>query len=153
MTGTLCHLSNSSQYALGVSLSAISADLARMMGVDETVLFENSAGVVPSSFPIQLNEPITNFETVKFYWQTFNYPSKNHTVSEKMTDDSDITLEGFIYNKASSACFNVIWELDSTNTTVSNISTRYTNWSSTATPGDASTFFSMYKIVGIGRRQ
>lgn len=137
----------------GVSGSSAYIGIEPSARYNETVLFENTSGVVPSNFPIQLNEPITNFETVKFYWQTFNYPGKNHTVSEKMTDVNDITLEGFIFNKNTSACFNVIWELESTNTTVNNISTKYINWTSTAAPGDASTFFSMYKIVGINRKE
>lgn len=124
----------------------------KVVSVDETVLWSNTSGVAPGSFPLSLSETITNFERVKFYWQTFNYPGKNHTVSEKMTDVADITLGDFIYNKSSTANFNVLWELEISNTTVNSISTKYVNWAST-NPGDASSFFLMFKIVGINRIQ
>lgn len=64
---TLCHISNSSQYALGINMSAISADLARMMGVDETVLWEGD--IAESGTTFNLNENINNFNKVSFYTQ------------------------------------------------------------------------------------
>ena len=60
---TLTHLSNSSQYALGINMSAISADLARMMGVDETVLWETNE--YNGSGRCVLSEPFTNFKRLK----------------------------------------------------------------------------------------
>ena len=65
---TLCHVSNSAQYALGVNMSAISADLARMMGVDETVLYSDLTGrPVAVGQYIDLSESPLNFEYVEIY--------------------------------------------------------------------------------------
>ena len=63
---TLVHLSNSSQYALGINMSAISADLARMMGVDETVLWSGSTKVNTNN-TITLSEPLTAFNKFRIY--------------------------------------------------------------------------------------
>ena len=70
MTGTLCHLSNSSQYALGVNLSAISADLARMFKLDETILADNLS---VSATGFTLSEKASNFETIKIYGTYGNF--------------------------------------------------------------------------------
>ena len=67
---TLTHLSNSSQYALGVNMSAISADLARMMGVDETVLYSAAAG---NENTFTLNETPMNFNEIKVYTRATNW--------------------------------------------------------------------------------
>ena len=65
---TLVHVANSAQYALGVNLSAISADLARMMGVDETVLWEGPVGSFTGfEQTAHLNDSITNFKEVALY--------------------------------------------------------------------------------------
>ena len=73
MTGTLCHLSNSSQYALGVSLSAISADLARMMGVDETVLFETTiTSGTPMTNAFNLSGSMADFDRIKILYRPWN---------------------------------------------------------------------------------
>lgn len=61
MTGTLVHLSNSAQYALGVNVSAV----AQLLGVDETVLWENlDAGQVTATSSYNLSEPFTAFEKI-----------------------------------------------------------------------------------------
>lgn len=59
---TLVHASNSAQYALGVNLSAV----AKLLGVDETVLWEGSVNT-NNGYLFNLPEPITNFKTVKVY--------------------------------------------------------------------------------------
>ena len=69
---TLCHVSNSAQYAIGINMSAISADLARMMGVDETVLFV-TASYNNQLSSIPLSEPISAFDRIRIY------DSKEHT--------------------------------------------------------------------------
>lgn len=54
---TIVHMSNSAQYAFGVNLSAV----AQLLGVDETVLFENTSGVTSAT----LSESMTNFKRIK----------------------------------------------------------------------------------------
>ena len=59
---TLVHASNSAQYALGCNISA----LQRLMGIDETVLYENAnGGVVNTANTFTLNESLQNFEMIK----------------------------------------------------------------------------------------
>ena len=61
---TLTHISNSAQYALGVNLPNISADLARMLGVDETVLW---SGNLANTGNIVLSEASTGFNKVRLF--------------------------------------------------------------------------------------
>jgi len=59
---TLVHASNSAQYALGVAID----NVARLMGIDETVLYENAnGGVVNMANTFTLNESLQNFEMIK----------------------------------------------------------------------------------------
>ena len=67
---TIVHVANSAQYAFGVNLSGISADLARMMGVDETVLADN---ISVSATGFTLSEKASNFETIKIYGTYGNF--------------------------------------------------------------------------------
>lgn len=64
---TLCHLSNSAQYALGCNISA----LQRLMGIDETVLWSGADQPNPgenTDITYTLNEPMTNFDEIKVYF-------------------------------------------------------------------------------------
>ena len=54
---TIVHIANSAQYAFGCNISA----LQRLMGIDETVLYSNTA----VSNTIVLNEACTNFERLR----------------------------------------------------------------------------------------
>ena len=64
---TLVHASNSAQYALGVAID----NVARLMGVDETVLFEhNDAAANVSS--ADLSENLSAFSKVKIYYATIS---------------------------------------------------------------------------------
>ena len=64
---TIVSISNSAQYAFGVALPNISADLARMMGVDETVLWESTAYPGTIWLSATFNEPVSAFNKIKFY--------------------------------------------------------------------------------------
>ena len=145
---TIVHVSNSAQYAFGVNVSA----LQRLMGIDETVLFSGNA--TTTDFPLTLNEPMSSFETIKFYWQTFNYNAKNWTVSEKIPvgGDNYYTLFDGIYNTGTKTWFDVAFAFKEENGKLKYLSGAYTNWNSN-TVGDASTFLGMFKIIGIGRKQ
>ena len=79
---TLCHVSNSAQYALGVNLPNISADLARMMGVDETVLWESETTAGTQSTAYNLTESCSNFDKIKIYFKNNDgYGSMFETLS------------------------------------------------------------------------
>ena len=146
--GTLCHLSNSAQYALGVNLSAV----AQLLGVDETVLYSGNA--TTTDFPLTLNEPMSSFDTIKFYWQTFNYDGKNWTVSEKVPvgNNNYYTLFDGIYNTATKAWYDVAFAFKEENYKLNYVSGAFKNWTANNL-SDASGFLRMFKVVGIGRKQ
>lgn len=139
--GTLCHLSNSAQYALGVNLSAV----AQLLGVDETVLANN---IPNASTAITLSEKPTNFNKLQIY-------SNYGAITDVIPNDSYLT-------------WSVNWINDSKifNRTYSMSSTNGTNWTvlkvigygasdigSTATfVGGTGWYLETVKIVGIGRR-
>jgi hypothetical protein len=65
---TLVHASNSAQYALGVNLSAV----AQLLGVDETVLFENWESPIRSTTATgSLAEPLTSFDSFEVTWAPY----------------------------------------------------------------------------------
>lgn len=134
----------------GIKIDEPSAGTVRI-GNDETVLWSGNATY--TNFPLTLNEPMSSFETVKFYWQTFNYNAKNWTVSEKIPVGSDnyYTLFDGIYNTGTKTWFDVGFSFKEENGKLNYISGAYTNWNGN-TVGDASTFLGMFKIVGIGRK-
>ena len=64
-TGTLCHLANSAQYALGVAID----NVARLLHIDETVLWSGAATTATQT----LSENISSFEEVKVYGESHNH--------------------------------------------------------------------------------
>lgn len=124
-----------------------------LFSTDETVLWEDVNGKTPSAtgdFPITLTESISNFKTVKFYWQTFNVNYQNHTVSEKMTDLTSFTLEGFIYNPSNVGTFSIIWVLSASGTTLNHTICQYNNWTNNNVQSGGG-FVRLFKVVGINR--
>ena len=138
----------------GVRLVADTVNNRFVVEADETVLWEDANGKKPSvtgDFPITLSEAISNFETVKFYWHTFTETYQNHTVSEKMTDDTSFTLEGCTYNSSLDSAFTFIWVLTTSGTTLSHAICKYNNWANNNVQGGA-LYVSLYKVVGINRK-
>lgn len=141
---TLCHVSNSAQYALGINMSAISADLARMMGVDETVLYSGDYNGTTTSYA--LNDNISSFEKIKVYG---------------MTNDSDMLFTEF-YTSPQPRYFSFFgtWSgiqlktrcyVISNNTAFNNFGGVEVNFGSTTT--GTHQHIGITKVIGIGRRQ
>lgn len=65
---TIVHVANSAQYAFGVNVSA----LQRLMGIDETVLWEGTAMITTSKNAINLSESMYNFNSIKIYDRSFS---------------------------------------------------------------------------------
>lgn len=82
---TLVHVSNSAQYALGVALPNISADLARMMGVDETVIFDG-ARYITATGQLNTTESPYNFNKVEIWARS--YPDYTDTLATTFKYDS-----------------------------------------------------------------
>lgn len=157
---TLVHVANSAQYALGCNVSA----LQRLMGIDETVLWENSAG----AHSFTTTEPLTNFKKIKFYINSdkaaniscVEYPMSgmnNEKISFGWFDYWNATANNGIWETAG---FGVmIWHTRLNNTAMTAFSisnTRYmgtnrnTNALDAGNYNDDSPWF--YSVVGIGRK-
>lgn len=151
---TLVHASNSAQYALGVNVSA----LQRLMGIDETVLYDDSVGIAASASTAQLSEPLTNFKFVDFYYQGMYRPSPIITRFVIGTDNT----KGFRNDVASldgTATYNWVTNITANNTTLGfTRSVMFTQaWNGTSrTVSNPSTTGSMQcglvKVIGIGRK-
>ena len=152
---TLTHLSNSAQYALGVNMSAISADLARMMGVDETVLWSGSAYM--GAFTANLSEPATAFKTICFV----SKPHPNNMWQDKLYFDTTLVTDNnhqgsiTIFGHAggggvriNNAQFNMS---GNSKTIYFNESRQFNIITNSVTTASVSGYIT--KIVGIGRRQ
>ena len=145
---TLCHISNSAQYALGINMSAISADLARMMGVDETVLLDRGTDDLTAPNTAQLSEPFSAFEKIEI-WSVWNpwptnvpqatyYPGTATNGSYMVWDNSQYMRAG--YGK---------WAVNGTTFQLVSAS-QTTNWPTFDSPQTG--LGGIRKIVGIGRK-
>ena len=152
---TLTHLSNSSQYALGINMSAISADLARMMGVDETVLFV-TASYNNNLSSIPLSEPVSAFDRIRIY------DSKSHM--QDFWWDNALSINSIMFeHNTSGNRWVTYWVLNSA--TTQDI-TYVSGWVETVTGGIPQSagltpvpvgapygrFVHPMKVVGIGRK-
>ena len=157
---TLCHISNSAQYALGVNLSGISADLARMMGVDETVLYSGIKAIGNAgSATYSLSETPLNFNTIKVLWclqaDTITSGDMSNKGIGSFEFQPDISIKNYTYihsvmNGSNSTTAFSLYDID---TNINNI--RTTSWDvKSVLRGQASNgqWFHIYKIVGIGRK-
>ena len=157
---TLCHLSNSSQYALGLNMSAISADLARMMGVDETVLYSGFKTIGNAgTATYNLNESPVNFNTVKVLWALQSDSPVSGDMSNKgmgsFEFQPDLIVKNFTYihsvmNGNNSTTAYSIYNVD---TNINYIKTD--TWDvRSVLRGQTNNgmWFHIYKIIGIGRK-
>lgn len=150
---TLTHLSNSSQYALGVNMSSISADLARMMGVDETVLYSAGNEQITT---YQLSELPSNFKEIGIYWKGNAIDGGNHLTRYDRID-TNLLADTYVFPGS-------FWSTGDTfyNCIAFVSGMRTTNWNRWkcgfgtlgATAYDYSRDWWMYitKIIGIGRK-
>ena len=148
---TIVHVANSAQYAFGCNISAI----AQLLGVDETVLFQNGTTATRSA---TLSEPITNFNKIGVLYGDDHY---GHRYIEA---DTDYPFAKWITN----------YGIDSWNTGTNKIGLRELAWSAnndkiyaitgwqkatilTATggwdAGNIAIYGGIIKVVGIGRKQ
>jgi len=152
---TLVHASNSAQYALGVNLSAV----AQLLGIDETVLWSGTYG----STTLSLSESPLNFNSIKVYYGGHNNntsgqnsyygctefePVINGTTAQYMPINST-----FIGNLATNTMYEVYTMWSGVNTT--EWERIYYGWKNiTGTSWNTgSNWQSVYKVIGIGRKQ
>ena len=141
---TLVHAANSAQYALGVNLSAV----AQLLGVDETVLWENTGTTAVTS--MTLSEDVRNFDRFRVYWLWNNgtdFISRSDEFSNFYTDTTHraFGLDGLYRYDGTSFTVYSRFVLD---TSYSSITYEYSNQNS-----DTAKYIVVNKIVGIGRKQ
>ena len=154
---TIVDVSNSAQYAFGVNLSGISADLARMMSVDETLLWSGNSGQLTADriLTLQLTEAASSFEKVEIY-NNCSYGNGTHVTVLAHNDSSEnnqypISVaggnadgnsyyvdKGYVKFSGTSAIFGGGSRFNFTSPTTGNISTNRG--------------FTTIKIIGIGRK-
>ena len=138
---TLVHASNSAQYALGCNISA----LQRLMGIDETVLFEGNA--LHNHATATLSEPFTNFEKIKVYGHTDDgvmYPWYT-----EVPTFSGIGFIGVATNNAGWSKWFGLSVPDSTH--IVPYSGYVATWASTTT-GYLQNTWGITRVIGIGRK-
>ena len=135
-----------------------SADLARMLGVDETVLWEGNIPMTSGS-TARCSESIYNFNKIKFlyngsadgeYQQNSNYivETDQTSATNRISWEDGFTIGNNCYNRY----FNRFTISNGTDLTLTN-ATCY--WGQTAHAGYSLTGHggSFYKIIGIGRKE
>ena len=145
---TLVHVSNSAQYALGVNLSAI----AQLLGIDETVLW--SGDINENNLTGTLSEPVSSFNKVKILtkinrstqdakqWFEFDTDREYYTMLGGLTENSDTSAGG---------PFNGLVMISLTGGNVKYVNGYQHMWGITGI--DHRMFASIYKVIGIGRKQ
>ena len=139
---TLVHAANSAQYALGCNISA----LQRLMGIDETVLFEGNA--LHNHATATLSEPFTNFEKIKVYGHT-----DDGVMYPWYTEVPTFSGIGFIGVATNNAGWSKWFGLSVPDSTHIVPYTGYVaTWASTTT-GYLQNTWGITRIIGIGRKQ
>jgi hypothetical protein len=125
------------------------------LGLNETVLWENSEGSKDSDLPVTLTESIQNFEKVAFYWQAWSDgTAQAHTVTICMTDITTYTLSTIYVNNGNLSNIGVYAMVDvlsSNGTSLSHLH-GFFNDLKTTTVSQSSSGFRLYKVVGINRK-
>lgn len=165
---TLVHAANSAQYALGCNISA----LQRLMGIDETVLWENDSLNVNNGYKtsITISEPYSAFKNLRFefgdiYGNGATYYTLNFNCDYALSGggvSSRVLLQApFGYPPSSYLMRSTQYRfVDYTTMTAecnANFSFR-TTWTACSlsvgdgTTGQAGKGIKIFKVIGIGRR-
>lgn len=123
---------------------------------DETLLWENTGGNLTKdlAFPLALNEPIANFERVKFLYGGDSYMQNAHWVEFEATDNNPYTLYDFRCDDPSTPY--IFWRLAKFNISGTAVTNTYNSTINltTAFAGNeynTSGYNYLVKIVGINR--
>ena len=151
--GTLCHLSNSAQYALGVNVSA----LQRLMGIDETVLWEGEMNTTAQTE--QFSEEPNNFRILR----TITLPDvsgqrpaqiNDFDMSWNSNDTNNLYAQWQTYNIGANTYSGQTWYLSSTNGGLEfKLLAGIKQVNGTVTTGLTTYQGTLRKVIGIGRKQ
>lgn len=134
----------------GVTLTKSGGTL--IAGLDQTVLWSGTA--VNSDFtstPLALSESMTNFDSIKFYWQMFNASVQRKQVTEIIPGDSHLALAGITTNTSNSALYGFCYEFSANTTGLLYEYGRYLNMSGSSYNPAGEGWFELYRVVGVNR--
>lgn len=122
--------------------------LKRALGVDETVLWENTNGVSGSSFPLTLSESPANFERVRYEFRPW---TSNKTIQEKAGNETSIQLDAAWANTASSLAYSFVLILSVSGTSLSFVRNIFYQWGTSSINTSDTSQFRLFKVVGVHR--
>ena len=142
---TLVHASNSAQYALGVAID----NVARLMGVDETVLYSGTT----NTSPLTASEPLSSFEKVEIVWEhNWNNNVVNHTNIMYEMPSNELLAYGGRTATNGFTWFIAGWTIGSDGKTLTRGPSKYIPITTAiGAPVDNNNIFPI-KIIGIGRK-
>lgn len=160
---TLVHASNSAQYALGCNISA----LQRLMGIDETILYNNTAATtadVAIGSTFNISEPITNFNKFKIYFSRFSVTSTGAADSGPCAQireyDSTACSAYFVINETFPTStvqnpdwFDISMLIETRSGTTWKCKACYQSKLPSGSLDRGWTYLKPYKVIGIGRKQ
>lgn len=147
---TIVHVANSAQYAFGCNVSA----LQRLMGIDETVLWEGSANTTATTGT--LSESLENFNTAKIYTRVVNSTDRASIITtvEPRYGDWNYTLmyfPNYTIGGGTTTENTMYLQVFRDKTFKLLAGSKWVN--GTYTQSVTAYDFAMTKIVGIGRKQ
>lgn len=146
---TIVHVANSAQYAFGCNISA----LQRLMGIDETVLFETtSTSGSPMTDTFNLSGSMADYEKIKILYRPWN----DSIIPEWFEFDYNKRGNTNIMRRCTTFTINplrfVVCEFNfNADNSFSVIDVRFADSSFTTTSLDKSRG-TIYKVIGIGRK-
>ena len=148
---TLVHASNSAQYALGCNISA----LQRLMGIDETVLWEGSMNTTEQTG--QFSEKPNNFRilrTVTLPDVAGQRPAQINDFDLSWNADNDnLYAQWQTYNIGANTYSGQTWYLSGCNGLDFKLIAGVKQINGTVTTGITAYNGSLRKVIGIGRKQ
>jgi len=144
---TLVHASNSAQYALGVNLSAV----AQLLGVDETVLFDGEVNATTAT--ANLSEPVSGFNNVKILCKLNRSTPDASQWFEFPTTVEYFTMIGGLTNAITTAGNAYMGEamISLSGGKIDYYNGKQLAWGTSAVSNSKNA--SIYKVIGIGRKQ
>lgn len=138
----------------GITITEPTAGTLRISN-DETTLFSNSAGVAGGSFPVNVSEPFSAFETIKFEWDVWNEGDYRRVLSEVKPVDNKFVLNSFYWNTSNGSVFYFAYPFVLTDLSLAFAADgKYKNLGTTATTANAGrNAMKMYGITGVNRKE
>lgn len=124
------------------------------LGLNETVLWENSAGVAGGDFPVEISDYMSAYDRIRFEWDIWNEGAYRRALTEVKPVDNKFVLDSFYWNTQNNNLFYFAYPFVLNNLSLSfSADGKYKNLGTTATTANAGrNAFKLYGITGINRK-